>query len=38
VPGQVVFKLKDGTWVGDAFTHLLFSRVTSEDTTSVPYS
>jgi formylglycine-generating enzyme required for sulfatase activity len=26
VPGQVVFKLKDGTWVGDAFTHLLFSR------------
>jgi hypothetical protein len=26
VPGQVVFKLKDGTWVGDAFTHLLFSQ------------
>jgi len=25
-PGQVAFKLKDGTWVGNAFTHLLFSR------------
>jgi formylglycine-generating enzyme required for sulfatase activity len=25
-PGSVEFKLKDGTWVGNAFTHLLFSR------------
>jgi hypothetical protein len=26
VPGNVEFKLEDGTWVGNAFTHLLFSR------------
>ena len=25
-PGKVAFKLKDGTLVGDAFSHLLFSR------------